>query len=77
MNVYLFILLSTIHEVFIYTQAYQSTLVGYRQSVDSGEGVQQPDWLVTADEDLTHLSLTPTFTDEDYENGIRVVTGED
>ena len=57
-------------------QAYQSLLVSYRQSVDAEDSVKQLDWFVKSDEDLTHLPLTPTFHEDQYENGIRVVSGE-
>ncbi len=58
------------------SQAYQSILMSYRQSVDSEEGVKQPEWVVRADEDPVHLLTMPTFQEDQYENGIRVVKGQ-
>ena len=38
--------------------------------------MKQLDWFVKSDEDLTHLPIPPTFHEDQYENGIRVVSGE-
>ncbi len=50
--------------------------MSYRQSVDSEEEVKQPEWVVRADDDPAHLTVMPTFQEDQYENGIMVVKGQ-
>lgn len=52
-------------------------MISYREAIEREERGKTPEFFIDLKtEDLTQLSFTPTFDEDEYENGIKVVTGE-
>lgn len=53
-------------------------MVSYRQVIEPEEGGKPPQFFIdlSTEEDLTQLAFTPTFDEDEYQNGIKIVTSE-